>query len=274
MNVTTMDRFFLQAGQVDLWFFSTDDPRLQRELAEHKALLSSEEQAQSDQLLNPLQHRDFILNRAMLRSVLAVYGDFTPQTVDFSVNQFGKPQLGDSSARALREAAGHDLHFNTAYSAGISICAVARDDVGVDIESHPDSAGMLAAADDYLSKAELQALRAQPEAGQLAQFFRYWTLKEAWLKARGEGLSVSLQDFSMLLDGEQIGFDGPDKDLWQFRLLGQNDSHTAALALKGELANIRCFQASSFAEIRTLNSTEEAIDALSRVHSQFIARRA
>ncbi len=271
--VVKTDALSVQAGQVDLWFFSTEVPRLEQKLGEYKALLSVDEQAQSEQLLSPLQCRDFILNRAMLRTVLSAYGTAAPQALDFSVNQFGKPQLSDTADNALVQAKS-GVHFNTAYSGGISICAVAADSVGVDIESHPESAGMLAAADDYLSKEELLALRALPESQQLAYFFRYWTLKEAWLKARGEGLSVSLQDFSMLLDDDQIQFDGPEVGMWDFRLLGQNEHFTAAMAAKGTIETIRCFRAKPLGEASTLDSPEQAIAELASHHNLNYARRA
>lgn len=252
-------------GKVDLWFFSSDDNRFDRQLDEHKALLSSDELAQCEQMLNPQQCREYVLNRAMLRSVLSIYSEMPPASLQFKVNDFGKPEL-------LQGPEG--LHFNTAYSAGVSICAVAANEVGVDIESHPDSAGMLAAAEDYLSKTELAALRAQPEEQQLQQFFQYWTLKEAWLKARGEGLSVSLQNFSVLLDNQGIGFEGPESGLWDFRLLGQNEAFTAALAVKGNIRQVACFRASPLGESEVLVSPEQAIAELADQHNLYLQRRA
>jgi 4'-phosphopantetheinyl transferase len=255
MKVTTTTQQDLRHGQVDLWFFDTEDRRLDRETSQYEAVLSDDERQHCQQLNNPQQQREFLLGRATLRKVLASYCDTSAQDLAFCVNAYGKPQLEGSLAETLK--------FNVARSNGFSICAVASQEVGVDIESHPESAGMLDAADDYLSKTELQALRSQPAADQLQLFFRYWTLKEAWLKARGKGLSVPLHDFSILLkDGQFDTFDGPEAGDWDCRLLAQNDDLTAALALNGKIDQLSCYRFSPAGERIEIDGPDQAVAEL------------
>ena len=124
---------------------------------------------------------------------------------------------------------------------------------------------MLDAADDYLSDCELAALKDVDSDGQLAAFFRSWTLKEAYLKARGEGLSIPLHNFSVLLDGMQVKrLDAEDADRWELRILAQDDDFTAAIAFAGKINKINAFRCIPKVEYKELASLQDILPSAAR----------
>ncbi|CAA0119131.1 4'-phosphopantetheinyl transferase family protein [Zhongshania aliphaticivorans] len=225
------------AGHVDVWYCFTDDHRLNSRLDQYETMLSSAELQQYQQLMHGSNGRDYLISRALLRTVLSEYCGFSPEKISFCVNAYGKPELINDEGQG-------QIQFNTAHTSGLTVCVVTRDnDVGVDVESRAENRGVLNMADDYFSALELQALNARADDQQLDYFYRYWTLKEAYIKARGEGLSIPLHDFSVVLDDEGVfsGFVGPEADRWDFSILCKNPNYTAALAMGGKINSIAYF---------------------------------
>jgi 4'-phosphopantetheinyl transferase len=131
------------------------------------------------------------------------------------------------------------LHFNLTNTRGLVVCAVSRvyENVGVDAESLEHAGETVAIADRFFSPRETRALRALPPPRQRERFFRYWTLKESYIKARGLGLALPLEQFSFLLDeGPAIGiaFDpalGDDETRWRFGQFYASPSHLVAVGV-------------------------------------------
>lgn len=254
MNRTSTIRQ-LAPGQVDIWCCATDDPRLLNKYELYEAMLSEEEQEEYRQRQFSTQAGAYLVSRALLRTVLAEYCDLAPEELNFGSNKFGKPEL-------LGEAAGQ-ISFNAAHTHGLTLCAVsAGQHIGIDVEFQTDSAGMVDAADDYLSSEEAMVLRSVPEEEKLSAFFRYWTLKEAYLKARGEGLSVALHEFSFLLDGMNVTqFLAPDALRWDFRLLAQDSDFTAAVAMEGKIEHLKAFHSLPLISSKELSELQDILPA-------------
>ena len=90
--------------------------------------------------------------------------------------------------------------------------------------------------DRFFSPCEARALRALPDSEQTRRFFAYWTLKESYIKARGLGLSLPLDQFSFLLDNEDIrvAFDeklADDPARWRFALLSAPPHYMIAVGV-------------------------------------------
>lgn len=224
----------LAPGAIDVWYCFTADPRLEDYQSQYEDILSDGERDQYEQFSEGDQRQEYLVGRALLRSVLAQYCHVQPQALAFGVNKFGKPELLRPAAPALQ--------FNAAHTHGLTVCVVGNHyPVGIDTEYHSDSASLLKVAEDYFSSLELQALNEHSrDEDKLTDFFRYWTLKEAYLKARGEGLSIPLHDFSVVL--EEHGFKeflGPDAQDWDFRLLLHNQNYTAAVAMAGKITQLK-----------------------------------
>ncbi len=253
MKMTSEQRR-LSVGQVDIWCCATNDPRLLAKMDRYLEMLSADEREEYNLRQHAGQAEDYLASRAFLRTVLAQYTGEQPESLEFSSNEFGKPFLKNYF---------DTVSFNAAHTHGLTLCAVASGcDIGVDVEFQTDSQGMLDAADDYLSVEEMAALREVEDEGRLAVFFRSWTLKEAYLKARGQGLSIPLHDFSVMLDGMRVSrFDADDAEQWDLRLLAQDDDFTAALAVAGELSELNAFYCIPLVEVGELAHLADLLPA-------------
>lgn len=172
------------------------------------------------------------VTRALARTVLSHYTGVAPASWSFAKGAHGKPEI-DTPQPEL------PLRFNLSHTHRYVVCAVALEcDLGVDIECVTRSNNVLAIADHYFSAREIQDLFALPKTGQENRFYDYWTLKEAYLKARGEGISLGLKNFSFdLVSGADIAIHftpaiADDPARWLFRLLSPCPDHRLAVALK------------------------------------------
>ncbi len=170
------------------------------------------------------------ITRALQRTVLSEYMDVSPSEWAFSQNTTGKPVIA---------APNTDLSFNLSHTQEWVVCAVARHPfIGIDIECCERNTAILSLARRFFSPRECQELLHLPTAQQKSRFFDYWTLKEAYIKARGEGISLGLNRFGFEFQSAAgIGFfcdyelqDNPQ--LWHFGLSSRTGDHRLALALK------------------------------------------
>jgi|SRR5271170_1875167 len=139
--------------------------------------------------------RYFIAARGMLRELLGRYLAVDATAIEFSYNPHGKPAVDG-------------LYFNLSHSDNMALFAISRTrEVGVDIERiNPSFAGEQI-PEQYFSPAEVKILRSLPKERQTEAFFNCWTRKEAYVKARGLGLSLELHSFEVsLAPGEPAAF--------------------------------------------------------------------
>jgi len=220
----------LEPGEVHVWYCWTAQC-LQRGLADYyRSLLSAEERARLLRFhFEYLQH-EYLVTRALCRITLSRYWQMHPSDWRFRVNAYGRPEIdmpGDSAP----------LRFNLSNARSLVACAITRSaDVGVDVEETDRPGETVGIADHFFSPAEVMALQAQPPERQRQRFFEYWTLKESYIKARGMGLSIPLEQFSFELDeGIRIRF-APvlkdDPDVWQFELHQPSAQHQLAIGVR------------------------------------------
>jgi 4'-phosphopantetheinyl transferase len=170
----------------------------------------------------------FLLAHALLRSTLSRYGGVEPAVWQFRVGPYGRPEIAAPVV---------PLRFSLAHTAGLATCAVTLGhDVGVDVEEIVIDSRMEVAG-RYFAPVELADLGSVSADQRALRFFEYWTLKEAYLKARGVGLSVPLDSFSLCRDVDnswRLTSDRATDDeakrwsFWSWRL-GQR--HQVALAV-------------------------------------------
>jgi len=123
----------------------------------------------------------FVARRAALRATLGRGLGRHPAALRFRYGPAGKPRLEDAPA----------LHFNCAHSDGLALIATAETEIGVDLERVVDVPELEAIAARFFSPAERAAI------DDIEAFYRCWVRKEAYLKARGTGLSASTRAFSV-----------------------------------------------------------------------------
>lgn len=215
---------------VVVWTLVVDEAALADRLDAYDALLTDEERARMARFRQPADRVRFVLGRAMARTMLSTFAPVDPRTWRFRLNSHGRPELSMTGALAR-------LRFNLSHTRGLVACAVALDsDVGVDVEQidrslEHDVAGR------FFSPREVADLRALPPDEQPRVFFDYWTLKEAYIKARGLGLAIPLHHFSFVLrpPAEPIIFFEPELDddpsVWQFVQTCPTPAHRLGLAI-------------------------------------------
>ncbi|NNC54456.1 MAG: 4'-phosphopantetheinyl transferase superfamily protein [Pseudomonadales bacterium] len=141
-----------------------------------------------------------MLGRALLRSAIAEQLAVEPQSLTLLLDAHGKPYLEKPTGTG--SSAVNEVSFNLSHSGDWVVVALAEAPVGIDVEHTARNNDVLALADRYFFGRELAELQSFPEAEQPERFFDYWTLKEAYMKARGEGIALGLENFGFRLRGD------------------------------------------------------------------------
>jgi 4'-phosphopantetheinyl transferase len=178
----------------------------------------------------------------MLRSILGRYLNTDPRHLQFSRGPHGKPALAT-------ERGSDAVCFNLAHSHDVALCAVARGrDIGVDVERVRADVNVDLIAERFFSQREIAALGSLPPERKLTAFFTCWVRKEAYVKARGDGLAMDLDSFSVSLSpGEPAALldvqGHPEEALaWSLTELDFDPSFAAALAVRAGECRVRWWQ--------------------------------
>lgn len=201
---------------LELWCAYPDDLLAEPVAAACVELLTPDERERGQKLRFAPNRREFLASRALVRTALSVHHPLPPAAWRFSANACGKPEAEPACG----------LRFNLSNSPGLVVCLLARDaEVGVDAEPMARSGEILALAPNVFSPQELAQLETLPASERPDRALSLWTLKEAYIKARGLGLSLPLTGFSFLFGGNEgvrleidpSIHDNPDR--WRFCLL-------------------------------------------------------
>jgi len=167
-----------------------------------------------------------------LRRIISDYLAIPPAQLRFIYNEYGKPAVSDDqNDRAL--------NFNLSHSAELVLYAVARGrDVGIDIEYIREDFATLEIAEHFFSKDEVAALKSLPADQRTIGFFNCWSRKEAFIKAKGMGISYPLDRFTVsLAPGEPPALLKVDDDelevaRWKMYELNPGAGYAAAMIVK------------------------------------------
>ncbi len=161
------------------------------------ATLSDDERDRSARFRFERDRRRYVVAHGALRDLLGRYLGSGPGQIRFVSNAFGKPELHPDF--------GGRLKFNLAHSADLAVIAIARDAwVGVDVECIEGrrESSYADVAQNFFSTTEVDALGRVPSHLYDQAFFSCWTMKEAYVKGRGEGLTIPLTSFSVPISTE------------------------------------------------------------------------
>lgn len=229
-------RLALGLDEVHLWQLRAEqiaEPALLRRFEE---LLAPEESERHARFGHERTRREYLLARGLARTVLASYTGMATNELRFSADAFGKPVLHTPVANPR-------LHFNLSHSHGVIVCAAAMGrQVGVDVEYGARHVEFLELAERYFAAAEVAQLRGLFGAERQAAFFAIWTLKEAFVKAIGQGLSFPLDTFAFDLDGDRLVCFNPPPSLpesWRFFQFEPTPEHCGALAVECDGRDVR-----------------------------------
>ncbi len=174
---------------VHVWLMNLDANR--DLVAELTKLLSLDEKEKAAQYHFEKDSSRYALARATLRILLARYLKKSPAGFEFGYNEFGKPFLKNA-------ALSPQLSFNVSHSAHLALFAFSRcSQLGVDIEMHRKEFATLELAERFFFGAEIESLKLCDQANLTTCFFDCWTRKEAYIKAKGLGLSLPLDSFAV-----------------------------------------------------------------------------
>ncbi len=221
----------LRPGRVDLWFACVETAVARGRIAVYRDALPAEEVARADRYRQEQDRNCCLVARALVRSVLSDYAEHDPAAWTFRYNAHGKPSIA--------QPAGVMLNFNVSHTSGLVICGVtSAGELGVDVEHVSRACSSLDLARRFFAPPEVVFLEQAPPERQAGLFLEFWTLKEAYVKARGLGLSMPLADFAFTLAGPQppaIRFlrgGSGEADEWRFAQSCLCGAYQAAVALR------------------------------------------
>jgi 4'-phosphopantetheinyl transferase len=207
------------------------------------AMLSDDEQLRAARFQFDEPRQRFVICRATLRQLLGNTCGIAPEAIRFRYGDYGKPELDVADP----DPASPRIEFSVSHSSDLGLIAIARGSpVGVDIEYQNPSVKILRLAERFFAPAEATVLRNLTTAQQLAGFYRGWTCKEAYLKATGRGLSLSLSSFCVAIEPDQPAAlrhvdDQPEEPgRWTIQSLDVAANYAAAVMVARPDCRVQC----------------------------------
>jgi 4'-phosphopantetheinyl transferase len=203
--------------------------------------LTADECQRAERYVFARDRTHFVVARGLLRVLLGRYLGQDPPHLRFIYGPHGKPALAtDTGGGALR--------FNVSHSHGLALYAITRGrEVGVDVERIRPEVAQEQIAEHFFSPREITRLRALPTPLQATAFFACWTRKEAYIKAKGEGLALPLDQFDVsLVPGEpaallRAAWDPQEAARWSLQDLAPAPGYRAAVAVAGQDWRLTCW---------------------------------
>lgn len=220
----------LTQNDVHIWYCYCDDPRVVADQQRLRSLLSIDELARYERFAFEKDRNLFLLARCLLRTALSQYAAVAPADWTFEHTGKGKPFLAPQSGLP-------PLSFNVSHSKKLAVCALTLEHrIGIDVESTARRTNPKV-ADYFLSPREKSNYLQASETDRRELFYRYWTLKEAYAKALGMGLSLRFTNFSFQLDESSPPalVEKPEASdaVWQFHQQQLSPDYWLALAVEG-----------------------------------------
>ena len=230
----------LESDEIHVWRAAADATGLQ--LEDLRQTLGPSEQARAERFSFRRDRDRFVIRRGLLRAILGRYLATDPGRLQFDDGAGGKPALAP-------QFSGTQLRFSVSHSAGLILYAVTRGrEIGVDLEAIQPAIAQERIPEHFFSPREVAALRALPADAQAEAFFACWTRKEAYVKAKGEGLALPLDSFDVsLVPGEPAALlrtagDTQEASRWSLQALAPGWGYVAALAVEGHAWRLKCLQ--------------------------------
>jgi len=216
-------------GEVHIWRWQLDQDRA--DIDGLRDYLDDVELGRAERFHFCRDREHFIVAHGLLRVILGGYLGIHPAHVSYLFGHYGKPEIDPRCYP-------NGLSFNLSHAGGLALLAVtigAR--IGVDLEFVRPDLPCEEIAEQFFSRPEIASLRALPSEMRAEAFFQCWTRKEAYVKARGQGLSYPLGDFTVSLDLSnaelvEVTNDPRDRERWILHSLIPDADYVAALAVE------------------------------------------
>jgi 4'-phosphopantetheinyl transferase len=220
----------LGSHDVHVWYRTTGSADVVDARETDLSDLSPDERARYSRFAFARDRCDFAAAHALLRTQLSLYADVAPASWAFNALPDGKPFIDSSSGHV-------GLTFNLSHTPGLVACAIGRGrEVGIDVESVDRALDGRTIATRYFSQVESDWVNACDARERAIRFIELWTLKEAYIKAIGRGLSHPLHTFGFRFERERhIQFNPPpdiEASAWTFALYAPSPRYRMAVAVE------------------------------------------
>jgi 4'-phosphopantetheinyl transferase len=225
-NSTLTKPLRLAEHEVHLWRARLD---VQADTVDRlSSYLASDEKQRASRFRFANDANRFIVARGILRELAGAYLRRPPAALCFVNGPFGKPALQPDPVAP-------DLRFNLAHSDEFAVYAftLARE-VGIDVERVRPEAVRQGIEKHHFSAREQHELRTLSDKLRPEGFFLCWTRKEAYVKARGEGLHLPLSSFDVsLTPGRPPVLNSGDQERWSMHSFYPAEDFVGALVVEG-----------------------------------------
>jgi 4'-phosphopantetheinyl transferase len=234
------ENFELAQGEVHVWY--EDFALLQAvEINQNLQVLALDEIEKAQRFRFEKDRQNYINARSWLRKIIGKYLRISPGLLQFGYGEYGKPWLMNEEGNP------HSLQFNLSHSEGVAICALAWEKpLGIDVEALRFENSYDSVAENFFSQNERLALQTVASEFKQIAFFNCWTRKEAYLKARGDGLIFPLDEFDVSLNFDEakllsVHHFPEENQRWTLYHLNPKPNFVGALAVEGKPTKIQFF---------------------------------
>jgi 4'-phosphopantetheinyl transferase len=199
-------------------------------------MLSEDERARWERFKFERHRREYLATRALGRRALSAYAEIAPEDWRFEAGEHGKPTIAEGLDGDGLSGQGAGLKFNLSNSLGLVVCAVSHGaEIGVDVEPYARAKTIEEVAERFFSARELEQFETLRGDERRERGLTLWTLKEAYMKARGMGMALPTKQFSFVFeggDGIRLEIDaeaGDEAGRWRFCVLDYAEHRIALM---------------------------------------------
>ena len=226
----------LKPNTVHIWtinFLVSEDA-----FSRYHNLLSDDEKERANKFKFYKDKRCYVVTKGILRLLSATYLTKDAKDIKFEYGKYGKPKFKTET----------NLNFNVSHSGDIAIIGFVYDHtIGADIEKIKNDFDTFEIAANFFSKKEIATLREIPKSHQYLAFYRCWTRKEAFIKAKGSGLSFPLDQYSVSLNTDlkaellETKWSTKEKEHWYYHSFIPDSNYIAAVIVDTQIEVFKHF---------------------------------
>ncbi|WP_282123523.1 4'-phosphopantetheinyl transferase family protein [Algibacter mikhailovii] len=233
--------FALATNQLHTWVLYFDV--LEEKKTFLKKFLSQDEIIKASKFRFDKDKNCSIITRGALRLLSGMYLNMSPENIIFKYGDYGKPDFEMET----------ELKFNVSHSGNMAIIGfVLNKDIGVDIEKIKYDFEVMDIVDNYFSQLEIESLKKLPVQEHNQGFYRCWTRKESFIKAKSQGLSFALDSFSVSLDSDdkaqllETHWNPDEKESWRLFSFSPDTDYLGGVTVQSTIEQIEYFNFNSY----------------------------
>ncbi|GJM16812.1 MAG: hypothetical protein DHS20C13_21390 [Thermodesulfobacteriota bacterium] len=190
------------------------------------SILSEDEKSKANRFRFEKDKKRFVITRGLLRETLGLYLEIDSKDLDFNYNKYGKPSLTNPGKSRLE--------FNLSHSGDVILYSFAKErKLGIDVERLRPIKKAQKIVERFFSEKEQQYYNTQNATEKDSTFFKLWTYKEAYTKAKGLGLALPLNQFDVPLSNRPLPPNSSYTTQWTWQEINLAPDYVAAIAVEG-----------------------------------------